>query len=106
MFTFIVDIGARVFVACLVVHNELIVHKIKAVAFRFIWILNHFFNECIVQLRNIVQHIPIVGACWYTKIEQFVHALYQLISKIMPLDHSKVVYSLISNLECQPLCDD
>jgi hypothetical protein len=29
-----------------------------------------------------------------------------LISKIMPLDHSKVVYSLISNLECQPLCDD
>lgn len=90
---------AAVRVVCLVVHHQLIVHKVEAVRLRLIRVQDHLSDDVLRQRWEFVDVFTGVLAAGHAKAKLKVKTLEQRLSEIMSLDHPEVFYRHVSDRE-------
>lgn len=80
-------------------HDQLVVHEIKAVRLRLIGMKGHLTYEIFRERRKLIDVLACVLAAGDTKAELKVETLEQLFTEVMPLDHPKVIDGDISYCE-------
>lgn len=90
---------AIVRVVCLVVHHQLIVHKVEAVRLRLIRVQDHLSDDVFRQRWELIDVFTGVLAAGHAEAKLKVKTLEQLLSEIVPLNHPEILYRSVSDCE-------
>jgi hypothetical protein len=91
----------HILIARLIMHDQLVVNKIKAVAHRLKWICDHLLYNIIIEGWDVIDRVPAIHAPRNAKAKQEVVAFDELVLEVVALNHPKVGYHFVPNFECK-----
>lgn len=86
-------------IVCLVMHHQLVVHKVEAVGLRLIRVQDHLTHDFLRQRRELVYVLTRVLAAGHAEAKLEIKALQKLIAKVVPFYHAEVVDGCVAYCE-------
>jgi len=84
-------------IVCLVVHHQLVVHKVEAVRLRLIRVQDHLAHHFLGQCGELVDVLACVLAAGHAEAKLEIKALEQLVAEVVSLNHTKVVDGCVTH---------